>query len=251
MPSRSKNRPSLAESARTLVAANRQGILATIDVQNGYPYSALSDYLPLPNGQIALLISRLSEHHANIMADAKVSFLVAPARADDNMMSQARTCLLGQLERYENKAHYADEFLAMHPSAEAYLHFEDFTFFILTVQRLRYIAGFGHMGWVDGNSYTTASIDPVAYAAEPILREFNQQHEHKLLDLARAYAGFNWVEGCAMTALDRYGFDLYCRDQGKAEMTRLVFDQPSVDADNARAITLLLAEHAHQTLFGQ
>ena len=248
MPKPEKNRLNLAEAARTLVAVNSKGMLATLDREDGYPYGSVADYLPLADGDIVLLLSRLAEHQQNLAADQKASLLIAPALGDSDMMSQARVSLLGEISLENTKETYADGFLALHPGAEAYLHFDDFAFYRLNVKKVRYIAGFGHMGWLAGIAYHAASADPLGLAAESIIKHMNDDHEHNLIDYARAFAGFDWVESCAMTSIDRYGFELFCRGQGQAEMTRLVFDSPVTDPQQVRKIMVLLAQRAREVL---
>ena len=41
-------------------------------------------------------------------------------------------------------------------SARGYIHFPDFHFYRLHVERVRYIAGFGQMGWIKGEAYRDA-----------------------------------------------------------------------------------------------
>ena len=248
MPKPEKNRLNLAESARTLVAANSKGMLATLDSEDGYPYGSVADYLPLDQGDVVLLLSRLAEHQQNIAADQRASLLVAPALGDSEMMSQSRVSLLGNIRQETSKEIYLSAFIALHPAAEAYAHFEDFAFYRLSVKKVRYIAGFGRMGWIKNLDFQTASADPLGLAAPSIIKHMNDDHERNLVDYARAFAGLDWTESCAMTGIDRFGFELFCRGQGKAEMTRLVFDSPITDAKNVRKIMALLAQRAREVL---
>ena len=240
--------PSLAESARTLVTVNSRGMLATLNREDGYPYGSVVDYLPLPDGNILMLLSKLAEHLVNLIADQRASLLIAPALGNSEQLSQARTSLLGKVSIETAKNTYAKSYIARHPAAESYLHFSDFAFYRLNVRKVRFIAGFGRMGWLDAIEYQTAEVDPLGYAAADIIRHMNDNQEQNLVDYARAFAGFRWTESCAITGIDRFGFDMFCRGQGKAEMTRLVFDTPLNDPQQVRPTLATLAQHARQLL---
>ena len=242
-------RPSLAECARTLAHVNNRGMLSTLDSRDGYPYGSVVEYLPLPDGDVVMLLSRLAEHQINVMADRRASLLIAPALGDGELLSQARLCLLGDVSaENDGKSTYAGKYLALHPAAESYLNFSDFEFYRLQVNKVRYIAGFGRMGWIGGADYQAASIDPLGDAAAAIVKHMSEDHEQNLVDYAHAFAGLRWAESCAMTSIDRFGFDMFCRGQGKAEMTRLVFDAPLTDPQQVRPVLVALAQQARQLL---
>ena len=51
------------------------------------------------------------------------------------------------------------------PCAQAYLDFDDFTLWVLRVERVRWVGGYARMDSVDGTHYALAEPDPVAPAA--------------------------------------------------------------------------------------
>jgi len=65
-------------------------------------------------------------------------------------MMKPRITLVGHVDREENRDLYREAYLALHPAAEMYLKMADFAFFRLRTERARYIAGFGRMGWIEG-----------------------------------------------------------------------------------------------------
>jgi len=248
MTEHDNTRPSLAEYARTLASVNSRGMLSTLNKTDGYPYGSVVEYLPLPDGDIIMLLSQLAEHQRNLMADARASLLIAPALADRDILSQARLSLLGDVMPENNKAHFAASYCALHPAAESYLNFGDFEFYRLQVRAVRYIAGFGQMGWLDAAEYRNAAVDPIGQDAAAIVKHMNDDHEDNLVDYARAFAGLGWAESCAMTSIDRLGFDMFCRGNGQAEMTRLVFNSPLSDPSQVRPTLVTLAKQARQLL---
>jgi putative heme iron utilization protein len=143
----------LAQAARALVAANSQGALATLRSEDGYPYVSVVDYLPLDNGDIVMLLSRLAEHQKYLSADPRVSLLVAPGLGKADMLAEARVTLLGDVAVIETNDQLRQAYLSRHPQAEQYIDFADFLFYRLHVRQVRYIAGFGRMGWLPDKTY--------------------------------------------------------------------------------------------------
>jgi hypothetical protein len=48
----------------------------------------------------------------------------------------------------EDRAEHRAAYLEAHPGASAFIDFDDFEFYRLRAERMRYIAGFGRMGWI-------------------------------------------------------------------------------------------------------
>lgn len=149
--------PSLAEAARELVRGSDHGVLATLSPEDGYPYASLVEFLPTHDGDVVLFLSRLAEHQRYLAADARASVLIAPSMADERALAHPRVTLMGQVELVEDRATFADAYAALHPDARGYLNLPDFQFYRLRVERARYIAGFGQMGWIKGERYRKAA----------------------------------------------------------------------------------------------
>lgn len=143
----------LARAARALVTANSQGVLATLRSEDGYPYASVVDYLPLENGDVAMLLSRLAEHQKYLNADPRASLLIAPGLGKPEMLAEARVTLLGNMVAVADKTQLRRAYLTRHPQAQHYIDFADFLFYRLQVKQVRYIAGFGRMGWLQDKTY--------------------------------------------------------------------------------------------------
>lgn len=152
---------SLAEEARRLVTANRRGVLSTLIAGEGMPYGSLVDLAPLPNGDVIMFLSTLAEHRQYLAKDPRASVFIAPAFAEQDALAQARVTLVGRVTAVEDRRSAADLYLAYHPNAQRYINFPDFQFFRLAVEKARYIAGFGRMGWIPGDRYRAAAPDGV------------------------------------------------------------------------------------------
>lgn len=141
-------RGALATEARELIDGSRRGVLCTLLPEGGEPYGSLVDILPLPGGDAVMLLSRLAEHRTNLDSDPRASLLLGPALGAPDALARPRVTVVGRAERVKDRAVHRDAFLEAHPAAAAYVDFADFAFYRLRAERLRYIAGFGRMGWL-------------------------------------------------------------------------------------------------------
>jgi putative heme iron utilization protein len=150
---------SLAQEARRLVAANRRGVLSTLIAGEGVPYGSLVDLAPLPDGNVIMFLSTLAVHRQYLAEDPRASIFIAPSFAEEDALAQARVTLVGRVTAVADRQSVAGLYLARHPNAQRYINFPDFQFFRLEVEKARYIAGFGRMGWIPGDRYRAVSPD--------------------------------------------------------------------------------------------
>lgn len=238
--------PSHGERARTLAAGQSIGSLASIALDPaGYPYASFITFALL-EGEPIFLISRLAEHTRNLNGDARASLLVHESGNADPL-ANGRVTLIGRC----NKVPRADEqarsaFLAVHPGAAYYVDFEDFDFYRLSLEAVRYIGGYGRMSWVKAEDFTSATVDPIAPAAAGILSHMNADHAAALVTYARAFTRAVDAEKATMTAVDRHGFEMTVTTPGGVGPARLAFDAPLTTAGEARTklVALLRAAEA-------
>ncbi len=133
--------------------AARHGVLSTLIPDEGYPYGSMVEILPLPDGDLVLFLSQLAEHRRFLTADPRASVVIAPHIQQPRAMAQPRVTLVGRAEPVEDRDWYAEAYVRLHPTAASYINFPDFGFYRLRVERVRYIAGFGQMGWINSEGY--------------------------------------------------------------------------------------------------
>jgi heme iron utilization protein len=237
--------PTHAETARMLLAKNKHGVLSTNDAHE-FPYSSLVDVVGLESGNILMLLSDLAEHTQNAKRDAKVSLLIAEDWTSEQKLAKPRVNFFGTLAKVDKAAHQ-QTYLAEQPKAEMYFSFADFQMFELSVERIYVIAGFGKMGWVTKESYTS-SDDPLKNAAQDILEHMNTDHEHNLVDYAKVFGNLAWVTSARMIAIDACGFDMVVKGQDKSQSLRLSFDTPLKNVDDAHVTLVTMAKEAKQRL---
>ena len=132
--------------ARGLIDAARFGALATLDPGTGFPVATRVALATDEDGMPVTLVSRLSNHTANLFADTRVSLLVGePGKGDPlthpriTLFAQAREVVRGS----EAHARIRGRFLAKNPKARLYVDFGDFLFVAFAVQRASLNGGFG------------------------------------------------------------------------------------------------------------
>jgi hypothetical protein len=87
------------------------------------------------------------------------------------------------------------------PGAARYLALGDFTFWALDIERLRYIAGFGRMGWVDGAALD--ALPPLGFDDERALWDAYESSDVRRdgsicsVSIATAPTGASTADGCA------------------------------------------------------
>jgi putative heme iron utilization protein len=203
--------PSPAERARTLVAGQVDGTLSTLALDPaGYPFGSIVTFALDERGAPLVLMSTMAEHTRNLDVDDRCSLLVTEGGDGAGRLAAARATLVGRTTRLaeDDQAEATDRYLAVHPAA-FWARFPDFAVHRLEVEAIRYVRGFGEMGWVPPDQYATAEADPVTPAEPGIVTHVNADHADAL---ATIVAAFLPVEGevttVTMTSCDRYGFEV-------------------------------------------
>ncbi|MBM5572116.1 MULTISPECIES: HugZ family pyridoxamine 5'-phosphate oxidase [Deefgea] len=200
----------LFPDARELLRQTRHGTLATQStVLPGYPHASFLPYVCDEAGRVLLVMSRLAEHTQNVLQDEKVSFLVHDAAAT---LSGARLTILGDLLRVESEPLLLARLTRQNPTLAGYLQMSDFAVWRLWPRRARYIAGFGKMGWLEGDEWESAACLSLADEAQ-LLHEFANELPIQL------------------AGIDLAGYDVRSDEQLK----RHRFEQLCADVETVRA----------------
>ncbi|HUQ64021.1 MAG TPA: DUF2470 domain-containing protein [Acidimicrobiales bacterium] len=231
--------PSHAERARTLIAAQTRGALSTIALEPaGTPFGSVVTFGLDPSGRPSFFVSTMAEHTRNLEADPRASLLVledTPAGADP--LASGRVTLLGVVSQVTDP----DELVAARAgyleanSGAFYVDYGDFKCLRLEVTSIRYVGGFGRMSWIDLSEYAAAAPDPLATSANGIIGHMNTDHADALVTLCNYFAGAPEVVTAAMTAVDRYGFEVIAESgDNRREALRIGFRNEQVTGDDVR-----------------
>src|ERR1700704_2493359 len=169
--------------ARSLLRRSRQGALATLMAGNGDPYCSLINLASHPDGSPILLISRLALPTKNILADPRVS-LMLDERAAGDPLEGARIMLAGTAEeaRAEDTAALRRRYLSVHPSAEVFVDFKDFSFFRIRPKGAHLVAGFGRIVDLAANQFLTdlSGAQALLEAEQSAVDHMNADHRDAL-----------------------------------------------------------------------
>ncbi|SAL84250.1 pyridoxamine 5'-phosphate oxidase-related, FMN-binding [Caballeronia choica] len=183
----------------------------------GFPYPTALPFAPTARHLPMLLISHLAEHTRNLHADSRAGFLVAHA-SDGSVLAGQRLTMLGSFApaAADEASDLARRYLRYQPDAERYLELGDFTIWIMSLERMRFIGGFGAMGWLDAAALDP--LDPLPANEESLLCAFFDDFERR-------------PPALELLGLDRYGCDF--RQHGRRN--RFTFDKPKLTITDLKA----------------
>jgi putative heme iron utilization protein len=239
--------PSHAELARTLVEPGAIATLSTL-TRDGHPYGSVVPISTQPGGSPLMCISEIAEHTRNLRRDPRASLLVtASADHDTDPLALARVTLIGALRPCEPDAGARRLHLDVHPHAIDYVGFDDFSWWRLDISSVRFIGGFGVMGWTSADEFAAATADPIIPHATPMIEHLNDDHADACLDIARRLAGAATATAAHVTAVDRYGmtFDAVVGD--RIVNARVAFPAPLDTPDAVRPASIGLVRRARST----
>jgi len=233
-----------AEEARTLVALTNVATLATLS-DDGGPWASLVTYAALEDGSPVLFVSTLAEHGRNLLRDGRASLVVAQPSPDGDPLAAGRVTLAGVARRPEGDQEQAarDVYGSTVPGAQYVLTFSDFSLYVLEVQRVRWVGGYGRMDSASAADYAAARPDPVGDARGAVAH-LNADHADALLAMAQALGGFPDAETASCTGADRFGLDLVVTTPRGLAATRVGYAEPLTDGTQLRAATVELTRRA-------
>jgi len=228
--------------ARSLLRRSRQGALATLMAGSGDPYCSLVNVASRADGSPILLISRLAVHTRNILGDSRVS-LMLDERAGGDPLEGSRIMLGGRAE----EAAASDlqilrrRYLNAHPSAEVFVNFKDFSFFLIRPSAMHLVAGFGRIVDLTPGQFLTDISDAGALLeAEPgAIDHMNADHREAMNLYATRLLGAEAADW-RCTGCDPDGIDL----QAGTKTLRLDFPERVTGPAELRKMLVRLANEA-------
>jgi heme oxygenase (biliverdin-IX-beta and delta-forming) len=227
---------------RSLLRRSRQGALATLMTVIGDPYCSLVNVASHPDGSPILLLSRLAIHTKNILADGRVSLMLDERVAGDPLEG-ARIMLAGQAE----EAGAGDlevvrrRYLNVHPSAEVFADFKDFSFFRIRPAGVHLVAGFGRIVDLLPEQFLTPIGDAAGLIEDEAgaLDHLNANRRDAMNLFATRLLGAGQAEW-RCTGCDPDGIDM----EAGRRVLRLDFPERATSAAGLRLMLSRLAEEA-------
>jgi putative heme iron utilization protein len=193
-------------------------------------------------GRPVFFISSMAMHTQNLVEDPRSSLLITQPEVAGDPLGASRVTILGK-STHVTAEDVRDLYLLRHENAKFWQNYSDFAFYRLEVSAVYFIGGFGVMGWVSAEDYTTAQPDPLAEAAPGIILHMNADHAEALRQIARHYAG-EAVDEAAMTAVDRLGFHLRLKSGDRVYGRRVAFIREVASRDDARSVLVEMTRRA-------
>jgi heme iron utilization protein len=218
---------------RDFVVLNRKAMLSSSSVSNpGYPFGSLVDYDITPQGSIRIFISHLAEHCKNLRQDSRSSLLVSDlfSLAEDTNVTRA-TLLMTWRELASESSEALQSYERRFPDGIHSDIASNFSFFVGTIERVRWIGGFGDIRWISGEEFARANHDMVAYEGRPFLELINRERADLLADLYLVKTGTKAeVNSLKMSAVNSIGFTIRCLQPGGQSEVALDFLKPLASA---------------------
>lgn len=239
----SSRKRSLQQRIRDQLRTGHVATIATLDRGSGEPYCALTVYATDHDGTPILLLTGLSDHLKNLDQDSRASLLVDAARDLEHPMTGPRLSVQGRIVASDD-AHHRARYLARHPAAAEYADFGDFGIYLLQIERVHYVGGFGVAKWYDHSDirYDNTNAQELLAAESGIISHMNADHGDAINHYAQKLLGLTG-SGWGMTGIDPEGADL--RNGG--EVARLTFESPISTAEDARKELIRLSQQAKES----
>ena len=236
-----------AEAVRRLLRAERKAVLSTLSAaRHGWPFASLAPYALSRSGEPILLLAGLAQHTKNLALDPRSCLFVQDRAAEADPQAGARATVLGRVRRAEPEEleDVRARYVALHPQAEKYFDQHDFALYLHSVDEVRYIGGFGVIGWVPGHAVLLDRAgDPVAAHSEEIARHVNGDHAAALALLCRARGKPG--RSATLLGVDAFGFDALDADAGRL---RFDFEAPAATSEDVRDrfVSMVRAARQHE-----
>ena len=235
-----------ARLARSLLRRSRQGALATLMARGGDPYCSLANVATHADGSPILLISRLALHTQNILADARIS-LMLDERAEGDPLEGSRIMLAGRAEEAggDDVTILRRRYLNAHPSAEAFVDFNDFSVFRIRPHAAHLVAGFGRIVDLKPEQFLTEIADAGALldAEQGAVEHMNEDHRDAINLYATKLLGADLADW-RCTGCDPDGVDM----QAETATLRLDFPERVTGPGELRKMLVKLADEARARL---
>lgn len=233
---------------RTLFDQQRHGVLCTAHAGlGGWPFGSVVPYAVLPTGDALVFLSDIAEHTRNLRRDGRASLFVADPDAAARPQAGARLDLLVRASQPASADIAAVEacYFARFPGAAAMREAHGFHVWRLEVDCVRWIAGFGEMGWFDRSEWSGVP-DPLQPHAQDIVEHMNDDHAGAVVELVACFAGVA-ATSARITGVDRGGFLATATDHdGEEHVVRIAFPNAVETPDGVRHATVALLHAARR-----
>lgn len=225
--------------SRMLLRSIRSGALATLDPE-GIPFASLVTIATDADGTPLMLLSRLSAHTRNLLADPRCSLLFSQGGKGDPLAHPRLTVVGRAVPSAEPRIR--ERFLARHPKAKLYADFPDFAFFALAPEAGHLNGGFAKAATLTRGDLLLdlAGKEALVAGEAGAVAHMNADHADALALYAAGAGetGTSW----RLTGLDPEGLDLMSGDR----TARVLYPEPVADMGALRRHLVTMAARARE-----
>ncbi len=225
--------------SRMLLRSIRSGALATLDPE-GIPFASLVTIATDADGTPLMLLSRLSAHTRNLLADPRCSLLFSQGGKGDPLAHPRLTVVGRAVPSAEPRIR--ERFLARHPKAKLYADFPDFAFFALAPEAGHLNGGFAKAATLTRGELLLdlAGKEALVAGEAGAVAHMNADHADALALYAAGAGetGTSW----RLTGLDPEGLDLMSGDR----TARVLYPESVADMGALRRHLVTMAARARE-----
>ena len=141
---------------RSFLESQQLGLLSTISAKVlGYPFGSITPFDLDSQGRLVIFVSELSEHSKNLSAKPRGSMLLAESIDPDRALAKPRATLIGDFHAVPETEleKIAESYWNRFPNSPSKQIAQNCFFWRMMPKNIRWISGFGKMGWLDAAEY--------------------------------------------------------------------------------------------------
>jgi hypothetical protein len=239
-----------AKRTISLLHFQTNAVLSSFSHQiEGYPFGSLVLYDVSEKNEPVFFVSTISEHYKNIQTNPRVSLFITDPYGAHDPQRYGRVTITGDAEIVsdEERSIFDASYKERFPGAASSEMAHSFKYVRLQAQAVRWIGGFGAMGWKGADEMPDFECDPVTYIGQRIVTHMNLDHADALPDLAKlADEKLEKGECIEMSFIDSSSFELQIRSETRSRRVSIDFSKPCTDSTAVRKEIISLLNKARE-----
>ena len=176
-----------SSKALNFILSRNLGLLSTSSKElDGVPFGSITPYDFSTTHGVVIYISLISQHYKNLVAKDQACLTVHDPFYSFHPQQHPRASLICSFHEApkESLAEIQKKYESRFPESINYELAHNFRFFCGTPSKVRWIGGFGEIGWIEGETLLSSTADSIAYDSLRICNHMNSDHSDALWKLA-------------------------------------------------------------------
>ena len=242
--------------------------ISNVEGIEGFPYGSIVPFAIDRDGHPYILVAEIAAHTKNLLNSSKSCLFISHPEPSGDPQSHWRASIIGNFsrivspsrvnelspEKLEHSIQIPEEeeenmlvrYCQRVPQAESYLKTHNFFFWKMNnIERVRYIAGFGKICWIEGDEFIQAvsdsEIEEIKHSA---VEHMNEDHEDAMITICEGIHKFK-PKSIKITDLDSGGIMMASEEPKKSVYTSF---NKRIKADDLRIEIVNLVKEARSKL---